>query len=240
MRTKCCATSSLVRMLRGTAGLLRRASAELRGAGWSRGATGPNRGLLNRALARRRTGLTRSGGEQALRVGRAGKGSAVGSRPSYGAVGEDGAVRLTCSLFRLRLQPHPTGTCRAPSPRPCRQRISCRPCTRSQPSCSAWPWNSSSGFTPTTLCTACRSRRRRITTGARTRSLRGAGPADRSVLASTLRRWRRRWGRGSVAPEAGDAARARAWEQGCLATGARRWVGLATGKVVLGKRLLGG
>lgn len=108
----------------------------------------------------------------------------MGSWLSCGATGEDGAVNLLI-LFRLCLQLRPTGTCRARSRRPCQQHTSSRPCTHSRPSCSAWPWSSSSGFTPTTLCMACRSRHRRITTGVRTCFFCGAGRADRSVLTST-------------------------------------------------------
>lgn len=46
MRTKCCATSFSVRVLAGSAGLFGRASAELQGAGWSRGRCIPDEGLL--------------------------------------------------------------------------------------------------------------------------------------------------------------------------------------------------
>ena len=58
-----------------------------------------------------------------------------------------------------------TGTCQPPSLPRCRQLTSCRPCTHSQRSCSAWRWSSSSGCTPITRCTVCRCPPRRTTTG---------------------------------------------------------------------------
>lgn len=58
-----------------------------------------------------------------------------------------------------------TGTCQPPSLPQCQQLTSCRPCTRSRPSCSAWRWSSSSGCMPITRCTVCRYLPRRTTTG---------------------------------------------------------------------------
>lgn len=65
---------------------------------------------------------------------------------------------VTSSLLPL------TGTYRPLYLRQCQPPISCRPCTHSQPSCSAWHWNSNSGCTLITHCTACRCLPRRTTT----------------------------------------------------------------------------
>lgn len=127
---------------------------------------------------------------------------------------------LDYSLFHLWLQLHPTGTCRALSPHPCQQRISSRPCTHSQLSCSAWLWNSSSGFTPITLCMACRFQPRRITTGAWICPLHGTGRADRSALRSQAQPWRGRGGGDREALPLGWVMGCTR-EQGCLAAGAR-------------------
>lgn len=69
------------------------------------------------------------------------------------------------ALCPCRLQLLLTGTCQLPSLPRCQQLTSCRPCTHSPPSCSAWRWNSSSGCMPITHCTVCRYLPRRTTTG---------------------------------------------------------------------------
>lgn len=50
--------------------------------------------------------------------------------------------------------------------------------------------------------------------------------------------WQRQWGRGSIAPEVGESARAHSWQQGALPLG--HSCGLAARRVILGTWLFGG
>lgn len=72
---------------------------------------------------------------------------------------------LLFCLFYFCLQLPPTETCLALCLPQCLQHTSSKLCMHSQQSCSAWPWNSSSGYMPITLCMGCHFLHKRITTG---------------------------------------------------------------------------